>query len=129
LLWSFQQHDATYSGFEKFITEQNKMSIGKDTACYLVITPKMCASCNTQALRVLSTYAQGKPLYIFCDSNKQAAISGYIRHRNVRYINRFDYKWLSKQLFMRSGLAFASGSNHKLNYVDVINGSSLKKYE
>lgn len=128
LLWSFQAKDAGYLSFEKMVTGANKMSFPTDTTYYIVVEPKMCASCNTQALRVLSAYTRNKSLYVFCDSSKQKELAGYIGNKKTKYITRFDYKWVSKQSFMRSGLAFALGSHNKLQYVEVINGSKLQKY-
>lgn len=105
------------------------MNFSTDSSYYIVVEPKMCTSCNVQALRVLSAYAGNKPLYIFCDSSKQQGLSVYVKHRKVKYITRFDYKWVSKQIFMRSGVAFALGHSNKLQYVAVINGTNLKQYE
>lgn len=127
-LWSFQAKDASYLSFEKLLTGTLQAGLTSDTAYYIVVEPRMCASCNTQALRVLSAYTRNKPLYVFCDSSKQKELAGYISNKKTKYITRFDYKWVSKQIFMRSGLAFALGNHNQLQYVEVINGSNLKKY-
>lgn len=123
-----QQKSFAINAFEKFLVQECRISILSTTSYFLVLDPSQCGRCNQNAVTILSKYSEGKPLYVLCDSNKVVEYKLYIPNNHANFITAFNYNLLKKQIYMRSGIAFAMASSGSIQSIEVINANSLGKY-
>jgi len=115
--------------FEHFLATGAQQVLPADTAYYLIISPKACAPCFGYFVQQLTRYGENRNFYLVATDYQAAQIKQYIYNKDCRYISDYVPDSLSKLAFMRGGVAFAMSANKEVQFVEVMNNTTIKKYE
>jgi hypothetical protein len=115
--------------FQHFLVSNAQQVLPADTAYYLILSPKACAPCFGYFIQQLTKYCEHKNFYLVADDYQASQIKQYIYNKNCRYISNYLPDSLSKLAFMRGGIAFAMSADKEVQFVEVMNNTTIKKYE
>lgn len=114
---------------ETFLTEKTQTRIAADTNYYIIIAPEQCISCYAYyVVRLIKFADRHHPFFVIALEEQTGEVKKYVPDTQLPFISNYQGDLLKGQLFLRSGLAFATTANGQVLNVDVINAETIVKY-
>lgn len=114
---------------ETFLKEQVQTGIAADTHYYIIIGPEQCISCYAYyVVRLLNFANRRHPFSVIALERQHGEVTKYVPDITVPFISNYQVDQLKGQMFLRSGLAFATAANGQVQNVDVINAETILQY-